>query len=65
MPANVPDAYEYDENVRAAVINYQLRNGLQPTGKVFGVTLRSLNASVGYRLKQMRAILARMQQLLP
>ena len=65
LPANVPDAYEYDENVRAAVINYQLRNGLQPTGKVFGVTLRSLNASVGYRLKQMRANLARMQQLLP
>ncbi len=65
MPPNVPDAYEYDQNVRAAVINYQLRNGLQPTGKVFGVTLRSLNASVGYRLKQMRTNLARMQELLP
>jgi L,D-transpeptidase YcbB len=65
MPANVPDAYEYDQNVKAAVISYQLRNGLQPTGKVFGVTLRSLNASVGYRLKQMRTNLGRMQELLP
>ena len=65
MAANIPDAYEFDQDVKAAVIRYQVRNGLQPTGKVFGVTLRSLNASVNYRLKQLRSNLARMQELLP
>jgi len=65
LAANIPDAYEFDQDVKAAVIRYQVRNGLQPTGKVFGVTLRSLNASVNYRLKQLRSNLARMQELLP
>lgn len=65
MPANIPDSYSFDADVKRAVIAYQDRNGLEPTGVVYGITLRSLNASVDYRIKQLQVNLSRMQQLLP
>lgn len=65
MPANIPDSYTFDSDVQRAVMAYQDRNGLEPTGVVFGITLRSLNASVDYRIKQLQVNLSRMKELLP
>ncbi len=65
MPANIPDSYAFDADVKRAVISYQDRNGLEPTGVVYGITLRSLNASVEYRIKQLQVNISRIQELMP
>ena len=43
LPANARGDYAFDENVVEAVKRFQRRNGLEPTGVVYGITLRSLN----------------------
>ncbi|MCK4275831.1 MAG: peptidoglycan-binding protein, partial [Phycisphaerae bacterium] len=43
LPANARGDYAFDENVVEAVKRYQRRNELEPTGVVYGITLRSLN----------------------
>jgi murein L,D-transpeptidase YcbB/YkuD len=59
------DAYTFDTALEAAVKLYQLRNGLEPTGIVYGITQRSLNVPADVRLRQLQLNLARMQELLP
>ncbi len=65
LPANARGDDLLDQNVVEAVKRYQRRNGLEPTGVVYGITLRSLNVPAKTRLLQLQANLARMQQLLP
>ncbi len=59
------DPYTFDTALEAAVKGYQLRNGLEPTGIVYGITQRSLNVPADVRLRQLQLNLARMQELLP
>jgi murein L,D-transpeptidase YcbB/YkuD len=59
------DAYSFDSGLEAAVKRYQLRNGLEPTGIVYGITQRALNVSADTRLRQLQLNLSRMQELLP
>ena len=59
------DAYLFDETLQAAVIHYQKRNGLEPTGKVYGITQRLLNVPAATRLRQLEVNLSRMRELLP
>ena len=59
------DPYMFDENVEAAVKRYQLRNGVEPTGIVYGITQRLLNVPIDVRVRQLELNLQRMQQLLP
>lgn len=65
LPANTRGDDAFDENVVEAVKKFQRRNGLEPTGVVYGITLRSLNVPAKTRLRQLQANLARIQQLLP
>jgi murein L,D-transpeptidase YcbB/YkuD len=65
LPANARGDYAVDENVVEAVKRYQRRNGLEPTGVVYGITLRSLNVPAKTRLRQLQANLERIQTLLP
>lgn len=58
-------ATEFDETVEAAVKTFQQRHGIEPTGVVHGLTLRSLNVPASERAAQLRANLQRMQELLP
>jgi murein L,D-transpeptidase YcbB/YkuD len=59
------DAYTFDSGLEAAVKRYQLSNGLEPTGIVYGITQRALNVPAETRLRQLQLNLARMQELLP
>jgi murein L,D-transpeptidase YcbB/YkuD len=59
------DSYNFDESLEAGVKRYQMRNGLEPTGVVYGITQRSLNVPADTRLRQLELNLARMQELLP
>ena len=59
------DAYAFDENVEAAVKRYQLRNGVEPTGIVYGITQRLLNVPLDVRVRQLELNLQRMQELAP
>lgn len=59
------DAYLFDEALEAGVRRYQLRNGLEPTGIVYGITQRALNVPADTRLRQLQLNLARMEELLP
>lgn len=65
MPPARGDDYGFDENVEAGVKRFQLRHGLEPTGVVYGVTLRALNVPVGERLTQLQINLSRVQELTP
>ncbi len=59
------DAYGFDADVEAAVKRYQLRNGVEPTGIVFGITQRLLNVPLDVRVRQLELNLQRMRDLLP
>jgi murein L,D-transpeptidase YcbB/YkuD len=59
------DAYAFDDAVEAAVKRYQLRNGIEPTGIVYGITQRLLNVPIDVRVRQLELNLQRMQELLP
>ncbi len=59
------DPFAFDADVEAAVKRYQLRNGVEPTGIVFGITQRLLNVPLDVRVRQMELNLQRMQELLP
>jgi murein L,D-transpeptidase YcbB/YkuD len=65
LPANARGDYAFDDNVVEAVKRFQRRNGLEPTGIVYGITLRSLNVPAKTRLRQLQANLARIHALLP
>lgn len=59
------DRYTFDSALEAGVKRYQLRNGLEPTGIVYGITQRALNVPAETRLRQLELNLARMRELLP
>ena len=59
------DPYAFDETVEAAVKRFQLRNGVEPTGIVYGITQRLLNVPLDVRVRQLELNLQRMQELLP
>ncbi|MEE8531208.1 MAG: peptidoglycan-binding protein, partial [Hyphomicrobium sp.] len=65
LPANARGDYAFDDSVVEAVKRFQRRNGLEPTGVVYGITLRSLNVPAKTRLRQLQANLARIHALLP
>ncbi len=53
----------YDADVEAAVIRYQRRHGLEPTGVVYGITQRSLNVTADDRVKQLELNWERARQI--
>jgi murein L,D-transpeptidase YcbB/YkuD len=55
----------FDETVADAVKAYQRRHGLEPSGVVYGITLRSLNVPIDERLRQLQLNLDRVVELLP
>lgn len=57
------DIYAFDANVEDAVKRYQLRNGVEPTGIVYGITQRLLNVPIETRLKQLELNLGRLREL--
>jgi murein L,D-transpeptidase YcbB/YkuD len=59
------DRYMFDEDVVDAVKRFQLRNGVEPTGIVYGITQRLLNVPFEVRVRQMELNLQRMQEILP
>jgi len=59
------DAYMFDDALESGVKRYQLRNGLEPTGIVYGITQRTLNVPAETRLRQLQLNLGRMQELWP
>jgi murein L,D-transpeptidase YcbB/YkuD len=59
------DAFAFDADVEGAVKRFQLRNGVEPTGIVFGITQRLLNVPLDVRVRQLELNLQRMRELLP
>lgn len=59
------DRYQFDSVLEAGVKRYQIRNGLEPTGIVYGITQRALNVPAETRLRQLELNLTRMQDWLP
>lgn len=55
--SNTPELYE--AGLAEAVMRYQLRNGLNPTGSVDRLTMAALNQTVGQRVSQIIANLER------
>lgn len=49
-----PSSPDYDRNVHDAVLRFQRRHGLTPSGSVNRFTLRALNVSARQRLNQLR-----------
>lgn len=66
LPRNAGgDPYGFDLGVEAAVKRYQTRNGVEPTGIVYGITQRLLNVPLSTRVRQLELNIARMRELLP
>ena len=59
------DSYSFDQDVEDAVKRFQIRNGVEPTGVVYGITQRLLNVPLTTRLRQLELNLQRMRELLP
>lgn len=57
------DPYLFDVTIEDAVKRYQLRNGVEPTGIVYGITQRLLNVPIETRLKQLELNLGRLRAL--
>lgn len=64
-PRGNADSTVFDPTLHAAVARFQVNNGLEPNGVVYGVTARALNVSAEERFNQLRVNLARVQELLP
>jgi murein L,D-transpeptidase YcbB/YkuD len=59
------DRYMFDADVEEAVKRFQSRNGVEPTGVVYGITQRLLNVPLEVRVRQLELNLQRMQEILP
>lgn len=59
------DAYDFDADVENAVKRFQSRNGVEPTGVVYGITQRLLNVPIAVRTRQLELNLQRMREVLP
>ena len=60
-PAENPD--HYDTTLKAAVIEYQQRNGLEADGNVGAKSLEALNKPVSYRIDQIKANMERWRHI--
>ena len=56
--------YTFDEPLRRALIRFQERHGLRPSGIVGRATMRALNVSAANRLAQLRINLVRLRDLM-
>lgn len=56
---NEAEESTYDHALKAVVIEYQLRNGLEADGNIGAATLAALNKPVSWRIDQIRANMAR------
>ncbi len=56
--------FNFDSNLEAAVVRFQKRNGLRPTGRVDRPTLAALNYTTEQRLDQLRLNRTRILELL-
>jgi murein L,D-transpeptidase YcbB/YkuD len=59
------DRYFFDQRLEEAVKRYQILNGVEPTGIVYGITQRLMNVPAETRLKQLELNLGRQRELLP
>ncbi|MGD9783290.1 MAG: murein L,D-transpeptidase [Hyphomicrobiaceae bacterium] len=59
------DEYYFDDALTDAVKRYQVRNGLEPNGIVYGVTQRRLNVSAADSVQQLQRNLHRIRELAP
>lgn len=57
------DRYQFGSDLEHGVKRFQIRNGLKPTGIVYGITQRLLNIPAAVRLKQLELNLGRMRAL--
>jgi L,D-transpeptidase YcbB len=57
------DPLMYDDALKAAVENYQGRNGLQPDGNLGGKTVDTMNVPVGERIDQIQANMERWRHM--
>jgi murein L,D-transpeptidase YcbB/YkuD len=64
-PPGRAESTVFDPTLDAAVLRFQVKNGLEPNGVVYGITARALNVPAQTRLNQLRVNLARVQELLP
>lgn len=60
VPQDISTTYTTD--LQEVVIMYQMRNGLEPDGEIGGKTLRAMNLSADYRMKQIMANMERIRQ---
>lgn len=58
------NAAGFDRGVHDAVVRFQVRHGLTPSGEVNRFTLKALNVSAQYRLHQLRLNRKRLRQML-
>ncbi|MDX2289433.1 MAG: L,D-transpeptidase family protein [Hyphomicrobiaceae bacterium] len=58
------DSYGFDGELEAAVIRFQSRNGLKPSGRVDRPTFAALNVTAEMRLAQLRLNMRRIQDLM-
>ena len=54
---------DFDEGLVKAVIQYQIRNGLEPDGHAGGKTLEALNTPIAVRIEQIRANMERWRHM--
>jgi murein L,D-transpeptidase YcbB/YkuD len=58
------ESYGFDGELEAAVVRYQSRNGLKPTGRVDRPTFAALNVTADMRLEQLRLNRRRLEELM-
>ncbi len=58
---NTTEPELYTDSLKAAVIAYQKRNGLEPDGNLGQKTISTMNISVGTRIDQIRANMSRIR----
>lgn len=63
-PSRPYNKFTFDEQLVAAVANFQRRHGLRPTGRVERSTYPALNTTADERLAQLRLNLGRIRELL-
>lgn len=61
LPAQAARGYSYDYHTARAVQNFQMRNGLRPSGEIDKATLLALNVSAKARLQQLKLNLSRIR----
>jgi L,D-transpeptidase YcbB len=65
LPGNqISSDYQFDSTLDAAVVRFQERNGLRPTGRVDQSTLAAMNVTADERVNQLRRNYDRVAELL-